>query len=298
MQDMEIFDGIAVSARREFALETQVKELRARGKYLQIAAILFTEDTGSVLYTRLKREAANRVGIGYQVHEFSMNDPTSQILAKIKQLNVDPKITGLIIQKPWKQKWQNVVKDQSQGFNVWWQQLVNAIEPSRDVDGLHPATIEAIKQNTWGEQGKVLPATCQAVFDIIQSRPIWQDLTAQYVIIGQSNLLGWPLLYVLQNAGRKAELLGRQQFADRVGSGQGLKSAAVIVSATGMPKLITGNLISPGVVLIDVGEPVGDVDRESVGEIPSFITPVPGGVGPMTVVSLLENAVKLAANRI
>ena len=149
-----------------------------------------------------------------------------------------------------------------------------------------------------------MPATCQAVVEILQTAE-----TAQYqpvainsqkdkvLIIGKSDLLGIPLYDLLKGQGRDVELLTRKELQSRTESGKNLFDGTTIVSATGVAGLVTGELISGGVVLVDVGEPRADIDAKSVAEKADFLTPVPGGVGPMTVVCLLENAVKLVVNK-
>ena len=151
----------------------------------------------------------------------------------------------------------------------------------------------AIKDGSWEQEHKVLPATCRAVLYILEQAPVPRS-QAKVAIIGKSDLLGVPLFYVLQHQGYSVELLGKKELEARVVSGQGLQDAQVIVSATGVQHLIKGELIPKGAILIDVGEPKPDVDFQSVKDKASFLTPVPGGVGPLTVACLLENAVYLA----
>ncbi len=300
---MIIFDGIRTAADKELALVTQVAELCAAGKQVTIGAIVFTQDAGSKLYTRLKREAAERVGIAYVPQLFSITDPVEQIRTQIQKFNTDAEITGIIIQKPTKKIWQealeqtkvNTLTYESADFSTWWTALTSQIDPKKDVDGLHPSTLAAIAENTWQEQGRVLPATCQAVLEIIEmAEAVVGSLpSGKIAIVGKSDLLGTPLYDVLRNQGREVVLLTRKGLEQRMLEGQRLLDAGVVVSATGVAGLITADLVQEGVVVVDVGEPRPDVDTTSIKEKAAFLTPVPGGVGPMTVVSLLENAVKL-----
>jgi methylenetetrahydrofolate dehydrogenase (NADP+) / methenyltetrahydrofolate cyclohydrolase len=341
---MIIFDGIQYAHRQEPVLAVRVGALRNRGVGLTIAAILFAEDAGSRLYTRLKSEAASRVGIGYQVHEFSLNDPVELVQETIERLGRDPAITGIIVQKPWRKTW--IVSQQNNpnsssvaaiavqlsssmldssstrkytqlisggeqsekmAYAAWWSALTSTIELSKDVDGLHPETLQSVQAGTWQEQGRVLPATAQAVLNIVrhsyaeqsgetESYGIPQD--TQVVILGQSDIVGKPLYYELKNKKIAVEMMGSKGLQEKIVAGVGLKHADVVITATGHANLITGELLKPGVRLIDVGEPQPDVDRESLGELPVFITPVPGGVGPVTVVCLLENCVNLNKEKI
>jgi methylenetetrahydrofolate dehydrogenase (NADP+)/methenyltetrahydrofolate cyclohydrolase len=321
---MIIFDGVTAAATKEQQLKTQVAQLQAGGVEITVGAVVFSEDAGSQLYTRLKREAAERVGIRYVPMQFSITDPVETIAAQLQQFNADPAVTGIIIQKPtkkiWLQAWEKATSGFEQGvstaelnhtlvhesatFAEWWKSLTTQIAPQKDVDGLHPSTLAAIGDGTWIEQGRVLPATCQAVVEILQTAETAQNqpdaISSQkdtVLIIGKSDLLGIPLYDLLKGQGRDVELLTRNDLQSRIESGENLFDGAVIVSATGVPGLITGEMISEGTFLIDVGEPRADIDAQSVSHKAAFLTPVPGGVGPMTVVCLLENAVKLIVNK-
>ncbi len=298
-----IFDGLQLAALKEQQLSLDVFNLKKRGIHLKIAAILFQEDAGSVTYTRLKKEAATRVGIGYSTYVFSICDPVKKILSQITDCNQDKSVTGIIIQKPMKRRWQEVVSQQSlpqEDYSKWWSSLVGAIDLKKDVDGLHPQTLESVKNGTWQIEGKVLPATCQAVLEILESckqqLPGSFSLKSKIIINGKSDLLGTPLTYVLKNKGYSVELLGHQDFKLRLESQQQLRDADILITATGQASLITGELVKPGVVAIDVGEPKGDLDQSTVLPNSVFFTPVPGGVGPMTVVSLLANAVLISSS--
>ncbi len=292
---MILFDGYQVAQLRETTLAKRVSDLKDQGKFLRIGAILFLEDAGSQLYTRLKQEAASRVGIEYQAYPFSMKNDPELIFPQIEKLNTDELISGIIIQKPLRSKWMEITGKSAEEFQTWWVKLVSHIEIFKDVDGLHPDTLQAVELGTWREEGKVLPATAQAVLEILKiaKESVDLDLESKYIILGKSDILGKPLFYELQNQGKHVEMIGTKELQERAKSGQFLKDSDVIISATGRPGLITGDLIKEGCVVIDVGEPKSDVDQNSVREKAAFLTPVPGGVGPMTVMCLMENAVKL-----
>ncbi len=294
---MYIFDGTALALKKEEQLAADVATLLAQGGVRPtIAAILFREDTGSQLYTRLKREAAARVGINYVVREFSLTDPIETVIAAISQLNSDQEITGIIVQKPWRKVW--LRSNEKGDYASWWQAIMSSVDLAKDVDGLHPETLAAIKAGTWEKRGLVLPATCQAVlFALDTARSVLGSPAeaGKTIIIGRSDLLGLPLHAVLQGRGQTVELIGVKELQERSASGQFLLDASRIVSATGQKHLVTGDMVSEGVALIDVGEPQPDIDRDSVATKASFLTPVPGGIGPLTVSFLLENAMILAS---
>jgi methylenetetrahydrofolate dehydrogenase (NADP+)/methenyltetrahydrofolate cyclohydrolase len=284
---MILFNGLQAAQELERSVAERVK---AKDQPLKIASVLFAEDQGSVLYTRLKQEAAGRVGIGYKVKTFSMNDALDEIVAHVQTCNLDPTITGIIIQKPGKGRWQEVTG--SQEFNGWWQHLISQLDETKDVDGLHPSTLAAIKNNTWKEQGRVLPATAKAVLNIFERHQLLGP-QPKIIILGKSDILGQPLFYELQNLKQNVEMIGSKELNERVEQKKCLFDAGVIVSATGRHHLLTGDLVTAGVAVIDVGEPKPDVEFASVSQKAGFMTPVPGGVGPMTVSCLLENAVEL-----
>ncbi len=292
---MKIFDGNVFAEKKERELKERAAMLREQGKQPRVAAILFVEDAGSQLYTQLKKQAAERVGMQYEVHAFSMLDEREKIAAEVQQLNVDEQITGIIIQKPTRQKWMDVTAKSREDFSQWWHELVSHIDEKKDVDGLHPQTLASIQQGTWREQGKVLPATVKAVLSILESAGVFAEKNAlkKIIILGKSDILGQPLFYELKNRGQDVEMIGSKELEQRAAEKRFLQDADVIVSSTGRPNLITGEMIREGVVVIDVGEPKGDVNGETVSQKAAFLTPVPGGVGPVTVVSLLENAIEL-----
>lgn len=301
---MTIFDGVTKAAEKEAVLAQEVAQLERKP---QIGAVLFTEDAGSRLYTRLKKEAAERLGMQYHVHEFSVSSSVDEVVQQINVWNSDDTITGIIIQKPTRSVWQSVMGEGD--YLGWWESLVSRIAENKDVDGLHPSTLAAIADGTWREKGRVLPATCQAVIDIlweyceqdVNKKPEDLNMDApleclkdnKIIILGKSDLLGKPLFYYLHNLSLNVEMIGSKELEERVASGMALKDADVVVSATGRANLITGQMLKDGVAVIDVGEPKGDVEFSSVADHAGFITPVPGGVGPMTVVCLMENGVSL-----
>jgi methylenetetrahydrofolate dehydrogenase (NADP+)/methenyltetrahydrofolate cyclohydrolase len=288
---MIVFDGVQFAAEREQALAPQVAELGAAGTKITIAAVLFTEDKGSQLYTGLKKQAAERVGMTYHIASFSLEDPLEDVISEIHTLNEDPAITGIIIQKPSKKTWTETFGEEA-SYQDWWNRLVTAIDPQKDVDGLHPETLAAIQDGSWQSKGKVMPATAKAVLSILENAQ--QLKHGKYLILGKSEILGRPLAYELHNRGFEIEMMGKRELTARLQNGLMLKDGDVVISATGQSKLVTGVMLKDGAVVVDVGEPRPDIDRESVEAVASFLTPVPGGVGPVTVVSLLENALHLA----
>jgi methylenetetrahydrofolate dehydrogenase (NADP+)/methenyltetrahydrofolate cyclohydrolase len=292
---MITFDGNAFARQKETELQLQVADLKKRGISPKITAILFTEDKGSELYTNLKKQAAERIGMSYDVCPFSMKDDPAQVGESIRRLNEDTTVSGIIIQKPWRTRWVEVTGRTPEAFTEWWSNLVLQIDETKDVDGLHPATLEAIKKGGWQQDKKVMPATAKATLLILnQAIPDTAELKKQKIIIlGKSDILGQPLYYEFKNLSCDVEMIGSKELVARKESGQLLQDADIIISATGHANLITGDLVKEGVVVVDVGEPKPDVEFSTVSQKAKFITPVPGGVGPVTIVSLLENCIEL-----
>jgi len=255
-----VFDGKQLAREREELLRQRILNL---GKQLKLVSVYFNEDKTGQLYTRLKGEAAQRVGIGFEKVECAFGDDMELLKKRIKEVCERTDVTGMLIQKPPKKMYHQEL----------WEQLVVAIDPDKDADGLSP-------------ERKVLPATVKAVMTILQGVPLRGK---RVVVVGRSEIVGSPLARELVKMGMEVQNVG----SGEVDLGAVTKQADILVSATGREKLITADMVKEGAVVIDVGEPKPDVDFELVKEKASFITPVPGGVGPMTVVSLLENVVEL-----
>jgi methylenetetrahydrofolate dehydrogenase (NADP+)/methenyltetrahydrofolate cyclohydrolase len=320
-----IFNGAQLAEKREKKLKNEIEiflsnqaDQLAKAKVPHIAAVLFSEDKGSVLYSTLKQQVAERVGMKYTLHKVTISQSVSEIVTKITQLNQDQSITGIIIQKPRRSIWaqanhlEGSPKDIKAAFDTWWQLLTSQINPKKDVDGLHPETYQAIVDGTWQAKGKVLPATVKAVLIVLkevqkleQSSVLLENKKQKnIVILGKSDLLGKPLYALLTRTKyvfdseqvTKVSLWGRAELKRAREQGRSLLDADIIISATGVPGLITAADVSEGCVLIDVGEPRPDFDLSSTNSVlakAAFLSPVPGGVGPLTVVSLLESGFKI-----
>lgn len=287
---MYLFDGKEFAHQLEMQLGRDLTTLKQSKKLIpSIHSIVFNQDNGGLLYARLKAEAAARVGMKYTQHKYNYTDDKKLIIDHIKKLNFDPECTAILIQKPRRREWVNLTGRQPAEFGSWWRDLVTSINPAKDVDGL---VADYSRLKIW-------PATAWAVWLImnqasqILNRPLTQEKIA---IVGASDLLGLPLHALLISQTMVAQLLTHQDFDDLVNRGVGLTDFSLVVSATGQPGLITGDMLADDSVAIDVGEPKPDFDLTSISSKVSFFTPVPGGVGPVTVVCLLQNAVELVKN--
>lgn len=293
-----IFDGKKGAEGRLAKVRDQIK---AWGYTPRLCSVVFREDEGGLLYTRLKMEAALRVGIEFDVVELNFEDSMELIHQEIQTVNERGDIQGILIQKPTREDWKETTGKHAHGeFAWWWLQITSALVPEKDVDCLTKQSLDRVYGGNW----RILPATVKGVLATLE---IALDLTDQEltdnnrlkiarplvglkaVVVGRSEIVGRPLAAVLSQAGATVELCGSKTED----LGVYTAGAKIVVSATGVPKLIKEDLIRPGAIVIDVGSPKADVDFAALMGEAAFLTPVPGGVGPMTVVSLLENLVKL-----
>jgi methylenetetrahydrofolate dehydrogenase (NADP+)/methenyltetrahydrofolate cyclohydrolase len=295
---MDIFDGNALARTKKQALKKRVAVLLAQGIQPRIAAILYTGDAGSELYTDIKQKMAQELGIEYQKHSFSLRDGIEPTLALLKELNADPTVSGIIIQKPTRKSWahenhlEGKPKDIKKAYDLWWRLQTTQIAEEKDVDGLHPSILTLISEGKLEESKRVLPATARAVLEIFKAEKMTLENT-KIAILGKSDLLGLPLYFHFLSKNYDVHNLGRSDVDDRTKKELYLQDFDVVITATGVKSLVTKEMVKDGVVVIDVGEPKGDVDFDEVKHKASFITPVPGGVGPMTVVCLMENCIDL-----
>ena len=286
---MKKFDGNSFAKHQLEKIKEDVKVLAGKDAHPKVVSVVFTDDPASLLYTKYKQQSAKIVGIKFKAIKLKMSDSYATIKKAIIDSNLDESVTGVMIQKPSKMVWQSNTK--LNDFNDWWQRLVVLIDPSKDVDGLHPSTLEAIKRGGKKKDRKLLPATAQAVLDILDESAFVKSM--RVVVIGRSNIVGKPVYFVLKNQGVEIDLLGKQGLKEHLRKSAQLTDYDVVISATGVEGLITGEMVKKGVILIDVGEPKPDIDLDSVKEKAGFITPVPGGVGPVTVACLMKNAVRM-----
>lgn len=293
-----VFDGKKFVNEREKVLQRRIIKL---GFSPKLVNIFFAEDPGSVLYTNLKQQAAERVGIAFHAEEISLKDDYEFILRTISQYSHKKGIHGVMIQKPSKRIVIETVGVGNRGFEAWWSRMVVEIDPKRDVDCLTAVNLDQVYRGDW----KIVPATVRAILSILdQTRTILEG--RKVVVVGRSAIVGKPLAQVLAQRGAKVSLCGLEGVvAENLGSQmvkvhepKDLASVAheadILVSATGTPGIITAKMIKKEAMVIDVGAPVGDVEFAEVKKKASFITPVPGGIGPVTVVSLLENLVDIS----
>lgn len=278
----QILDGKALAAEIRSEVKTQVAALAEKGVSTALAVILVGDDSASQVYVRNKIKACADTGI--RSLEFRMPAETTQqqLLAKIAELNADENVDGILVQLPLPKQ-----------INA--DAVISAIAPTKDVDGFHVANAGAL---VTGKQGFV-PCTPFGVMRLIEKSGV-NPRGKSAVIVGRSNIVGKPMALLLLAADATVTVAhSRTPDLSAV-----TRNADILVAAVGRAKLIKADMVKPGAVVIDVGmnrdetgKLCGDVDFAEVKEIAGSITPVPGGVGPMTIAMLMQNTVLAAQMR-
>jgi methylenetetrahydrofolate dehydrogenase (NADP+)/methenyltetrahydrofolate cyclohydrolase len=279
-----IIDGKAISKVVRDEVARSVEAFKAQhGRVPGLHVVLVGEDPASIVYVRNKEEAAAEVGIAGRVHRLPGTTTEEALLGLVRELNQSGEVDGILVQFPVPQ-------------GIRQQKVIEATAPSKDVDGLHPESIGAL----WAGIAGLVPCTPRGCMRLIAETDV-QVTGARAVVVGRSNLVGKPIAGLLL-AANATVTLAHSKTADLPGA---CREADILVAAVGRAKLILGSWIKPGAIVIDVGmnrdeagKLCGDVDFESASAVASAITPVPGGVGPMTIAMLLENTVLAARARI
>lgn len=277
-----ILDGTKLAQDIKESLKGEVLELKKTGIVPKLAVILVSDDPASIIYVRNKERACQEIGIISNCHKLKQTVTETEILDLIKILNGDPKTHGILIQLP--------LPSGISEFNI-----INAINPQKDVDCFH---LENIGKMFLGE-ADFYPCTPLGILELLKKYDI--PVSGKDVaIVGMSNIVGKPLANILINAGATVIACHAKTKNLREKTLQ----ADILVSAAGKPGLITEDMVKKNVVIVDVGmnhdsrgRIIGDVDFEKVSQIASAITPVPGGVGPMTVAMLMKNTIYAARNQ-
>ena len=273
-----VIDGRAVAAGVRQRVAGEVSELRAAGVVPGLATVLVGDDPASHMYVRMKQKACEEVGIVPFHHELPAATPQPALAALLGRLNADPAVSGILLQLPL-----------PAGLDA--DEMTATILPEKDVDGLTPLSAGLLSHG----QESLVPCTPAGVMELLARTDV--DLEgARAVVIGRSQLVGKPLAQLLLAANATVtQCHSRTRDLAAV-----CREADVIVAAVGRPGTVTGDMVRDGAVVIDVGMNrtddglVGDVDFEPVRAKASAITPVPGGVGPMTIAMLISNTVRAA----
>jgi methylenetetrahydrofolate dehydrogenase (NADP+)/methenyltetrahydrofolate cyclohydrolase len=275
----QILDGAAVARSVRERVAEGVRELVATGgPQPGLATVLVGTDAGSQIYVRRKNEQTAEAGMRSFHHELPANTPQAELDALIDQLNADPAVHGILVQSPLPGD-----LDEARAFA--------RIDPAKDVDGFHPASVGQLVLNRPGLRS----CTPAGVIELLDHYEV--DLEGrEVVVVGRSNIVGKPVaLLALHRNATVTIVHSRTRDLPSV-----TRRAEVLIVAIGRPRFVTAEMVSPGVVVIDVGinrtddGMVGDVDFEPVSAVASAITPVPGGIGPMTIAMLLSNTLQAA----
>ena len=272
-----IIDGKAISKQIKDELKEQVAAYRAQGTEIALAVIQVGQDPASTVYVGNKKKACEYIGIQSVAYELPEETTEEELLAIIDKLNRDDSIYGILVQLP-------VPKHINENH------IIQAIDPKKDVDGFHPQSVGAL---SIGQPGFVSCTPAGIIQLLIRSGV--EIAGKECVIIGRSNMVGKPMaMLLLRENGTVTVCHSRTQNLKEV-----TKRADILVVAIGRPKMIDASYVKEGAVVIDVGihrdennKLCGDVDYASVEPIASAITPVPGGVGPMTIAMLMHNCVE------
>lgn len=272
-------DGKAVAAKIRAQVAQDVEALKARGICPGMAVVLVGDDLASKIYVNNKKKACAETGIYSEEHLLPAETTQEELLALIEKLNADEKIHGILVQSP-------LPKHLDEKL------VVEHIDPRKDVDAFHAYNVGKIMIGDF----TFLPCTPAGVIELIRSTGVPIE-GKNCVVVGRSNIVGKPMaMLLLHNNGTVTICHSRTKNLAEI-----CRGADILVAAVGKPKFITADMVKPGAVVIDVGmdrdengKLCGDVDFDAVEPIASYITPVPGGVGPMTIAMLMKNAVRAA----
>ena len=275
----KLIDGKLISQQIKDELKEKVATLKAEGKEIGMAVIQVGNDPASSVYVGNKKKACEYIGIRSESYELPEETTQDELIALIERLNADDKIHGILVQLP-------VPK------HIDEDTIIKAISPKKDVDGFHPQSVGAL---SIGQPGFV-SCTPAGVIQLLKRSGVEIE-GKECVVIGRSNIVGKPMsLLLLRENGTVTITHSKTKDLKEV-----CKRADILVVAIGRPKMIDASYVKEGAVVIDVGihrgennKLCGDVDFESVEPIASSITPVPGGVGPMTIAMLMNNCVEAA----
>jgi methylenetetrahydrofolate dehydrogenase (NADP+)/methenyltetrahydrofolate cyclohydrolase len=274
-----LIDGKALAAQVRASVKPAVERLAQRGMRPGLAVILVGEHPASRAYVRNKIRACADTGVQSQLRELPGDAPQANLLDEVRALNENPQVHGILVQLPLPK-------------HIDAARVLHAVAPAKDVDGFHPANLGALVE---GRRG-VVPCTPAGILHMLKHEEV-ALAGRNAVVLGRSSIVGKPMALLLLQCDATVTIC----HSRTVQLAEVTRRADVLVAAVGRPKLVTADMVKPGACVIDVGinrtgdgKLVGDVDFDAVREVAGLITPVPGGVGPMTVAMLIHNAVNAA----
>ncbi|MCR5418103.1 MAG: bifunctional methylenetetrahydrofolate dehydrogenase/methenyltetrahydrofolate cyclohydrolase FolD [Lachnospiraceae bacterium] len=271
---MKLIDGKAISQQIKDEVKDKVAKMKAEGKEVALAVILVGDDPASAVYVGNKKKACEYTGIRSESYELPADTSQEKVLALIDELNNREDIQGILVQLPLPKQ-------------IDEKAVIDAISPDKDVDGFHPVSVGRL---SIGEKG-FLPCTPAGVIELIKRSGIETE-GKHCVVIGRSNIVGKPMaLLMLRENATVTICHSRTKDLKEI-----CKSADILIAAVGKPKMVDRSYVKEGACVIDVGihrlegkKLCGDVDFDDVKDVAGAITPVPGGVGPMTIAMLMKN---------
>ena len=287
----KIIDGKQVAAEMRAELKDKVAKLKTQGVTPGLAVILVGEDPASQSYVKAKEKACEEIGIYSDDNRLPAETSEADLLALVEKCNNDPKINGILVQLPLPK---HIDEDK----------VLLAIDPGKDVDGFHPVNVGKMVVG----QDAFLPCTPHGVIQLLMRSNVTLE-GAEVVVVGRSNIVGKPVANMLIQKAPTGNATVTVCHTRTKNMAEHCRRADIIIAAAGWPNTVTADMVKDGAVVIDVGvnrvedatkkrgyRLAGDVDFEAVKEKASLITPVPGGVGPMTITMLLFNTVQSAEN--
>ena len=286
----ELIDGRAIAKKVRAEAADRAKKLAERGIKPGLAVVLVGEDPASVVYTSAKSKAAEEAGMYSLNLRLPADISQADLLARVDALNSDPKIHGILVQMPLSKQ-------------IDPDAVIRRIDPGKDVDGFHPINVGKM---LIGERDGFIPCTPAGIQVMLKESGV-KTPGKNCVVIGRSNIVGKPMAALMLQDNENANCTVTVCHRHTADLKAHTRSADILIVAAGRARIVTGEMVKPGAVVIDVGtnrinDPstksgtrlTGDVDFESVREVASKITPVPGGVGPMTIAMLMSNTVRAA----
>lgn len=274
-----VIDGKAIAARTLVATRAEAAALAAEGWAPRLVSVSVGDVAAAELYVRNQHKQAEAAGVGFEARNYPASISLEQLTGVLAGLNADPRVNGIIIQRPLP-------------AHIPVKALQKAVHPLKDVEGMHPASIGNIVYNDLA----LGPCTAVAAVDILKTLPLKIE-GLDVTVIGHSEIVGKPIAFLMMGLGATVTVCHHMTRQVAVHS----RRADAVFVAVGKPGLVTGEMLKPGAALIDIGinrvegpegmKTVGDADFTSCAEVAGWITPVPGGVGPVTVAVLMKNAV-------
>ena len=280
---MKLIDGKAIAQALRMDVASGVRRfLEAHSRVPALHVVLVGDDPASAVYVRNKEKAVIEAGMQGEVHRLPASTSAADLHALVERLNRDPAVDGILIQLPLPK-------------HIPVDPLLESVDPAKDVDGFHPVNVGKL----WSGRDALVPCTPRGCLHLLRSAEVALE-GVQALVVGRSNIVGKPMAALLLGA-HATVTLAHSRSRDLPAR---CREADVLVVAAGQPRLVQGSWIKPGATVIDVGmhrgadgKLFGDVDFASASAVAGAITPVPGGVGPMTIAMLLDNTLRAASMR-